>query len=155
MTDEKTPRYKDNLAGSIFCGVLPGWGWSGRMEDSVLHGCIPVVIQDGVDAPWETSLDWRSYSMRITREQVRAVGGTPCGCEDGASYSHWHVLSRVSADTYACGCCSDASNLRDPARCPARARGGHAGCVAEDLAALLLPLHLCRRARATRRLGES
>ena len=54
VTDEKTPHYVQLLATSTFCGVLPGWGWSGRMEDSILHGCIPVVLQDGIDAPWET-----------------------------------------------------------------------------------------------------
>lgn len=37
--------YHESLASSVFCWVFPGDGWSGRMEDSVLQGCIPVVIQ--------------------------------------------------------------------------------------------------------------
>lgn len=37
--------YHEDLASSVFCGVMPGDGWSGRMEDSILQGCIPVVIQ--------------------------------------------------------------------------------------------------------------
>lgn len=37
--------YHEDLASSMFCGVMPGDGWSGRMEDSILQGCIPVVIQ--------------------------------------------------------------------------------------------------------------
>ena len=45
VTLERSSNYFDDLASSIFCGVFPGDGWSGRMEDSVLHGCIPVVIQ--------------------------------------------------------------------------------------------------------------
>jgi len=58
------------LSRSVFCGVLPGWGWSGRMEDAVLHGCIPVILQDGVHAPWETHLDWRRYALRLPRAQM-------------------------------------------------------------------------------------
>jgi len=70
VTDQKTPRYREYLATATFCGVLPGWGWSGRMEDALLHGCIPVILQDGVDAPWETVLDWRAYSLRVPRERM-------------------------------------------------------------------------------------
>jgi len=42
---ERTPDYRLDLSKSRFCGVFPGDGWSGRLEDSVLHGCIPVIIQ--------------------------------------------------------------------------------------------------------------
>lgn len=41
----RSPKYLEELASSLFCGVLPGDGWSGRMEDSILQGCIPVIIQ--------------------------------------------------------------------------------------------------------------
>ena len=36
--------YSELLASSIFCLVLPGDGWSARMDDAMLHGCIPVII---------------------------------------------------------------------------------------------------------------
>ena len=55
MTDERARDYGSMLGRSRFCGVLPGWGWSGRFEDAVLHGCIPVVLQDGIHVPWETA----------------------------------------------------------------------------------------------------
>jgi hypothetical protein len=42
---QRRPEYKLDLSKSRFCGVLPGDGWSGRMEDSILNGCIPVIIQ--------------------------------------------------------------------------------------------------------------
>ena len=45
VTPLRTDNYHEDLASSIFCGVMPGDGWSGRMEDSILQGCIPVVIQ--------------------------------------------------------------------------------------------------------------
>ena len=45
VTPLRSENYHEDIANSTFCGVLPGDGWSGRMEDSVLQGCIPVVIQ--------------------------------------------------------------------------------------------------------------
>lgn len=45
VTPLRAGNYHDELASSVFCGVMPGDGWSGRMEDSILQGCIPVVIQ--------------------------------------------------------------------------------------------------------------
>lgn len=70
MTDQKSSSYGLELASTTFCGVLPGWGWSGRMEDAVLHGCIPVILQDGIHTPWESVLDARSYSVRVRREDM-------------------------------------------------------------------------------------
>lgn len=45
VTPLRSSRYYEEIASSLFCGVLPGDGWSGRMEDSILQGCIPVIIQ--------------------------------------------------------------------------------------------------------------
>lgn len=45
VTPLRSENYHEALASSVFCGVFPGDGWSGRMEDSILQGCIPVVIQ--------------------------------------------------------------------------------------------------------------
>ena len=42
--DEIKGDYSELLASSIFCLVVPGDGWSARMEDAMLHGCIPVII---------------------------------------------------------------------------------------------------------------
>ncbi len=48
----------------------PWCRWSGRFEDAVLHGCIPVVLQDGVETPWESVLDAGQYALRIPRSQM-------------------------------------------------------------------------------------
>lgn len=45
VTPLRSDSYFEDIASSIFCGVMPGDGWSGRMEDSILQGCIPVIIQ--------------------------------------------------------------------------------------------------------------
>lgn len=39
-------RYHDELREHVFCLAFPGDGWSSRVLDAVIHGCIPVIVQD-------------------------------------------------------------------------------------------------------------
>ncbi|PNH01148.1 putative glucuronoxylan glucuronosyltransferase F8H, partial [Tetrabaena socialis] len=48
-------------------------GWSPRPEDSILHGCIPVIIMDGVQAVFETILDLPSFSIRIAQKDMTRI----------------------------------------------------------------------------------
>ncbi|XP_020580195.1 uncharacterized protein LOC110024520 [Phalaenopsis equestris] len=70
VTPMRSSKYFEELASSIFCGVLPGDGWSGRMEDSILQGCVPVIIQDGIFLPYENILNYRSFAVRITEDEI-------------------------------------------------------------------------------------
>ncbi|GAB2261464.1 hypothetical protein Droror1_Dr00002461 [Drosera rotundifolia] len=70
VTPVRSVDYHEALAASLFCGVLPGDGWSGRFEDSVLQGCIPVVIQDGIFLPYENVLNYNSFAVRIREEEI-------------------------------------------------------------------------------------
>jgi hypothetical protein len=46
VTYLRTEKYYEELASSVFFVVsCQEDGWSGRMEDSMLQGCIPVIIQ--------------------------------------------------------------------------------------------------------------
>ncbi|KAG2494841.1 hypothetical protein HYH03_007081 [Edaphochlamys debaryana] len=65
--------YTELLARSVFCLVTGGDGWSARMEDAVLHGCIPVIILDGVHAVFESVLDLDSFSVRIAEADVGRI----------------------------------------------------------------------------------
>lgn len=67
---QRSPQYKLELSKSRFCGVLPGDGWSGRMEDSILSGCIPVIIQDGIHLPFENVLDYESFTVRVAEDNI-------------------------------------------------------------------------------------
>ncbi|GMP86937.1 hypothetical protein CsSME_00039515 [Camellia sinensis var. sinensis] len=40
------------------------------MEDSILQGCIPVVIQDGIYLPYENVLNYESFSVRIREDEI-------------------------------------------------------------------------------------
>ncbi|KAL6749482.1 exostosin-like glycosyltransferase [Haematococcus lacustris] len=64
------PGYSEWLARSKYCLVAPGDGWSGRMEDAILHGCVPVIIMDQVHAVFETILDVDQFAVHITEAQM-------------------------------------------------------------------------------------
>ncbi|CAN6577068.1 unnamed protein product [Malus baccata var. baccata] len=70
VTPLRSENYHLDIASSIFCGVFPGDGWSGRMEDCVLQGCIPVVIQDGIFLPYENVLNYESFAVRIREDEI-------------------------------------------------------------------------------------
>ena len=57
-----------------------GDGWSGRAEDSVLHGCIPVVIMDEVHSVYESILDWDRFGVRINEKRCVLLGVCVCMC---------------------------------------------------------------------------
>ena len=65
--------YGEALASSIFCFVLPGDGWSGRFEDSIMHGCIPVIIQDEVDVSFESLFSINEFSIRIEQKDMEKI----------------------------------------------------------------------------------
>ncbi|XP_057982420.1 uncharacterized protein LOC131167642 isoform X2 [Malania oleifera] len=70
VTPLRSENYHETLASSVFCGVLPGDGWSGRMEDCVLQGCIPVIIQDGIFLPYENVLNYETFAVRIPEDEI-------------------------------------------------------------------------------------
>ncbi|CAL5341021.1 unnamed protein product [Camellia sinensis] len=70
VTPLRSDNYHEDLASSVFCGVMPGDRWSGRMGDSILQGCIPVVIQDGIYLPYEKVLNYESFAVRIREDEI-------------------------------------------------------------------------------------
>eukprot|EP00850_Spirogloea_muscicola_P008664 SM000046S16445 [mRNA] locus=s46:710421:716713:- [translate_table: standard] len=70
VTHERHPEYGREISSSKFCGVFPGDGFSARMEDAILHGCIPVIIQDGIQLPFENVLDFNGFTVRIGEADI-------------------------------------------------------------------------------------
>ena len=66
--------YSKDLSQSEFCIVPPGGdGWSSRVDDSVRHGCIPVIVMDNVHMPFETGLNYSEFSVRVPEAQVEEM----------------------------------------------------------------------------------
>ena len=40
----------------------------------MLHGCVPVVIMDQVNAVFKPELDWSSFSIRVKESEAEQVG---------------------------------------------------------------------------------
>jgi hypothetical protein len=70
VTPLRSDNYHKDIANSIFCGAFPGDGWSGRMEDSILQGCVPVIIQDGIYLPYENMLNYESFAVRVNEDDI-------------------------------------------------------------------------------------
>eukprot|EP00947_MAST-08B_sp_MAST-8B-sp1_P003430 g3430.t1 len=52
-------------------GVRQGFApWSRRLFDSVMMGCIPVIIADNIELPFEQFLDYRSFTVKVAEEDV-------------------------------------------------------------------------------------
>jgi hypothetical protein len=47
-----------------------GDGWSARAEDSILHGCIPVLVTDAVEPVLHGVVDWSQFSIRVPQAQL-------------------------------------------------------------------------------------
>ena len=55
---------------SVFCLVLGEVeGWSLRLYDSIALGCIPVLVAEDVDLPFETALDYSEFAVKIPPER--------------------------------------------------------------------------------------
>ena len=65
--------YERRVERSTFCGVLPGDGWSGGIVTYLRHGCIPVIIQDGVDMPFERVGAWGRRPARARAPEEAAA----------------------------------------------------------------------------------
>ncbi|PNH07817.1 putative glucuronoxylan glucuronosyltransferase F8H, partial [Tetrabaena socialis] len=65
--------YSEYLARSKFCLVAPGDGWSPRLEDAMLHGCVPLIVMDGVHAVFESILEYDSFSIRLPEADLARV----------------------------------------------------------------------------------
>lgn len=71
LTGSRGGAYSRDLSDAHFCLVPPGGdGWSSRLDDAVRHGCIPVVIMDGVQMPWEEQLAFDEFGLRIAQADI-------------------------------------------------------------------------------------
>jgi len=63
-------KYQARLRSSIFCGAFPGDGWSGGISSAIFAGCVPVIIMDGIDMPFENVLNYSAFSVRISEADI-------------------------------------------------------------------------------------
>ncbi|CAI5954456.1 unnamed protein product [Closterium sp. NIES-65] len=70
VTNERGKGHSAQLGNARFCGVFPSNGFNADMEEAMKHGCIPVIIQDGIHLPFENALEYASFSVRIEERDI-------------------------------------------------------------------------------------
>jgi hypothetical protein len=63
-------QYHAKMHNATFCGAFPGDGWSGGISSAIFAGCVPVIIMDGIEMPFENVLEYSAFSMRIAEVDV-------------------------------------------------------------------------------------
>mmetsp|Transcript_29775 Transcript_29775/g.76959 ORF Transcript_29775/g.76959 Transcript_29775/m.76959 type:complete len:464 (+) Transcript_29775:315-1706(+) len=48
-------------------------GWSLRIFDSILQGCIPVIVADSWELPFQETLDWSKFSIKVLEKDADEV----------------------------------------------------------------------------------
>lgn len=63
--------YKRMMRRSTFCLCPRGWSpWTLRAYQAMMVGCIPVVMADEIEFPYENSLDWKKLTVKIAEKDV-------------------------------------------------------------------------------------
>ena len=62
--------YREEMRASTFCHCPRGWSpWTLRAYQALMVGCIPVIIADEIEFPYENSFDWRQVSIKIPEKR--------------------------------------------------------------------------------------
>ena len=64
IIDHHVEGYRGRQAAAKFCLATAGWGWGGRMKSAVLAGCVPLIIQPGIQVEWGK---WRGPAGSVPR----------------------------------------------------------------------------------------
>jgi hypothetical protein len=64
--------YYSELYRSLFCLAPAGWSpWSPRIFECLLFNSIPVILSDGVRLPFENILDYKLFSVKLLRTNLK------------------------------------------------------------------------------------
>ena len=62
--------YHKRMRAATFCGAFPGDGWSGGISSAIFAGCVPLIISDGIELPFENVLDYSLFSLRVAEADI-------------------------------------------------------------------------------------
>lgn len=67
--------YQSEIARSVFCLCPLGWApWSPRLVESVVLGCVPVIIADNIRLPFPSAVDWSAISLTVAENDIGKLG---------------------------------------------------------------------------------
>ena len=65
--------YEMNYASSTFCIAPTGSGWGRRVNLATHSGCIPVIVQDNIAAPYDDVLPYDEFSVRVAKADIAKI----------------------------------------------------------------------------------
>ncbi|VFQ63840.1 unnamed protein product [Cuscuta campestris] len=66
--------YQSEILRSTFCLCPLGWApWSPRLVESVVLGCVPVIIADGIRLPFPSAVPWEEISVTVREKDVQKL----------------------------------------------------------------------------------
>lgn len=66
MHEGGSSNYVQEVRQSVFCLCPRGFApWSQRLYDSIMLGCIPIIIADDIVLPFEDIIDYRQFSVKV------------------------------------------------------------------------------------------
>ncbi|XP_062082183.1 probable glucuronoxylan glucuronosyltransferase IRX7 [Humulus lupulus] len=67
--------YQSEIVRSVFCLCPLGWApWSPRLVESVVLGCVPVIIADNIRLPFPEAVRWPEISLTVAEKDVGKLG---------------------------------------------------------------------------------
>ncbi|CAE8602849.1 unnamed protein product, partial [Polarella glacialis] len=70
----KEPAFHRMARRSVFCLVPDGhWPATQRLASVVAKGCVPVVVSNRVELPWDDLVDWRQASLWLPESTIREL----------------------------------------------------------------------------------
>lgn len=71
----RSPDYQSEIRRSVFCLCPLGWApWSPRIVESVIFGCVPVIIADNIALPYSHIINWAQISLTVPEKDVGKLG---------------------------------------------------------------------------------
>ena len=93
---------RQNRMGDFWFALCPAaWAcWSSRLYDAIDSLVVPVIMADGHVQPFESLLDWKSFSLTLDTVALRAPGGTQV--LDGVAFVATDTFRQALAVQSAC-----------------------------------------------------
>lgn len=74
LNEGSSESYVHEVQRSVFCLCPRGFAtWSRRLFDSIMLGCIPVIIADGIELPFEHILDYSKFTLKVLERDIREL----------------------------------------------------------------------------------
>ncbi|XXG78263.1 hypothetical protein AAC387_Pa08g2241 [Persea americana] len=71
ISTEHSYTYYEDMQRSVFCLCPVGWApWSPRLAESVVFGCIPVIIADDIVLPFADAIPWKEIGVIVDEVDV-------------------------------------------------------------------------------------